>query len=134
MGNASPLEIAWTLITLVALCAALQLIFQTIGDYRVRDGPVMGLMAKASIRRSAIYAVVQVIFAGIGIDAMLTPAPVREQVTIYAIVVSGGLIAVELLLTIAAWLDVHDRRHAIELIQNASQSKCTREGCEHDKR
>jgi hypothetical protein len=121
----APIEVAWTLIALVALTlhgwAALDA-KQDLRSLNLVHAPTLRLIAQSNIAVAYGLAYIQLVFAGIGIRAMTLPSPTATGDPDLGAVLAGlAFIGAELILAGISWLGVYVRRRSRELSRRELQ-------------
>lgn len=88
------IELAWTLVSLAGLLAAVWGVFDAWGDLRALEGVANGrrIIARGYLRAELIRVAIQAILLGLGIGPLLDPAPVRSSVFVLALMAVNVLL------------------------------------------
>jgi hypothetical protein len=120
LGTASLIELAWFLTALTGLYLSALNSWEAILDFRALGGKRNGRrrIALGTVRRESVRGLVNAIFLGIGLVALLTPAP--ESITPLGVAVSLGLLMASVAYNLNSALDRADR---IYLMTHGLQSR-----------
>lgn len=107
---------------LVCLTAIFGNLLDAMTDYQAvvaaGDNPARRLYARTIIRRERVRILLQAVFFATGVYALLTPAPVRQQVNAWAVALAGAVILAEVALLYDSVRDRFDKRRLEWLIAN----------------
>ena len=89
MGNATVLEIAWTILALVGMAVCSWACLDALGDWRAARTAIgaptrrinyqmIQFVALGAVRREATRVVIQALFVAIGVTSMIRPAPIVD--------------------------------------------------------
>lgn len=123
----APTEALWTLGALVGALINLWAYHDASVDLialRVRGlNGAREIVARANVRNELLRTCIQLVFLLIGVIAMgEPPANPATPVTALGVVITGGLIAAEIVLVTKALLDRRDRRRVIALLSRATEA------------
>ena len=109
VGTASPIELAWLITALSGLYISGLNAWEAILDFRALDGKRNGRrrIAIGTVRGEAVRGLVNAIFLGIGIVAVLTPA--NPAATPLGVAVSLALLLASVAYNVDSFLDRTDR-------------------------
>lgn len=116
------IEIIWTLVTFTGFVLNFYALTLAQGDLRaLKESGQNGarkIVAKANVRQEIIRTIKQATFAVLGVWAVLIPNPVRQEVSIFGLVLSIVLTALACLLVAGSYLDWRDRQRVLKEIDN----------------
>jgi heme O synthase-like polyprenyltransferase len=121
-GNASLIEIIWTVIGLGAVAVAAHALPRVVGDWHIaRDSNrfALRLIARGHVRREVIRLGQGAILLAIGLYACVTPSPAPGPVVVSltGIILTAGLLAIGALVALESILDRRQRREAENLLR-----------------
>lgn len=124
--TAEQIEIAWTEVAFVGLVYGIKILalrwdLEVLRRRRGLNGELK-LISEGHLVLRGIGATVQAINFGVGVAALLTEAPAREDVSVLALLTAFGLIVAGILMAVGCWYAEHNlaqqvtyRRHLDDL-------------------